>query len=31
VAGILGEGSRQALLRDLTYGPALAAAATLLP
>jgi glucose-6-phosphate dehydrogenase assembly protein OpcA len=30
-AGILGEGIRQALLRDATYGPALAAAETLLP
>ena len=30
-AGILGEGVRQALLRDPTYGPALAAAAALLP
>jgi glucose-6-phosphate dehydrogenase assembly protein OpcA len=30
-AGILGEGIRQALLRDPTYGPALAAAETLLP
>jgi glucose-6-phosphate dehydrogenase assembly protein OpcA len=30
-AGILGEGIRQALLRDPTYGPALAAAAALLP
>jgi len=29
--GILGEGVRQALLRDVTYGPALAAAATLCP
>jgi glucose-6-phosphate dehydrogenase assembly protein OpcA len=30
-AGILGEGIRQALLRDPTYGPALAAAERLLP
>ena len=30
-AGILGEGIRQALLRDPTYSPALAAAAALLP
>jgi glucose-6-phosphate dehydrogenase assembly protein OpcA len=30
-AGILGEGIRQALLRDPTYGPALAAAEALLP
>jgi glucose-6-phosphate dehydrogenase assembly protein OpcA len=30
-AGILGEGIRQALLRDQTYAPALAAAAQLLP
>ncbi|HSZ70065.1 MAG TPA: glucose-6-phosphate dehydrogenase assembly protein OpcA [Solirubrobacteraceae bacterium] len=30
-AGILGEGIRQALLRDPTYGPALAAAAELAP
>ena len=30
-SGILGEGIRQALLRDQTYAPALAAAATLLP
>jgi len=30
-AGILGEGIRQALLRDPTYGPALAAAEGLLP
>src|SRR3954447_528458 len=30
-AGILGEGIRQALLRDSTYGPALAAAAALVP
>jgi hypothetical protein len=30
-AGILGEGIRQALLRDQTYAPALAAAAELLP
>lgn len=30
-AGILGEGIRQALLRDQTYAPALAAAAALLP
>jgi glucose-6-phosphate dehydrogenase assembly protein OpcA len=30
-AGILGEGIRQALLRDGTYGPALASAAALLP
>ncbi|HEY6761530.1 MAG TPA: glucose-6-phosphate dehydrogenase assembly protein OpcA [Baekduia sp.] len=30
-AGILGEGIRQALLRDQTYAPALAAAACLLP
>jgi hypothetical protein len=29
--GILGEGIRQALLRDPTYGPALTAAAGLLP
>jgi hypothetical protein len=29
-AGILGEGIRQALLRDPTYGPALAAAAAML-
>jgi hypothetical protein len=28
-SGILGEGVRQALLRDPTYGPALAAARTL--
>ena len=28
---LLGEGIRQALLRDPTYGPALAAAAALLP
>ena len=30
-AGILGEGIRQALLRDPTYTPALAAAARLAP
>jgi glucose-6-phosphate dehydrogenase assembly protein OpcA len=30
-AGILGEGIRQALLRDPTYAPALAAAGTMLP
>ena len=30
-SGILGEGIRQALLRDPTYGPALEAAETLLP
>ena len=30
-SGILGEGIRQALLRDPTYGPALACAGTLLP
>jgi hypothetical protein len=30
-AGILGEGIRQALLRDSTYGPALAAANALAP
>ena len=29
--GILGEGIRQALLRDPTYGPALAAAQQMLP
>jgi hypothetical protein len=30
-SGILGEGIRQALLRDQTYGPALAAAQEMLP
>ena len=30
-AGILGEGIRQALLRDPTYAPALAAAAEIVP
>jgi glucose-6-phosphate dehydrogenase assembly protein OpcA len=30
-AGVLGEGIRQALLRDPTYGPALAAAAEIVP
>jgi hypothetical protein len=30
-AGILGEGVRQALLRDPTYGPALTAARRLCP
>ena len=30
-SGILGEGIRQSLLRDPTYGPALAAAETMTP